>query len=496
MKLETIIGLEIHVQLNTKSKMFCACSNDSDQVKPNTNVCPICMGHPGVLPVTNQQAVDHALLTALALHCKINEHSKFDRKNYFYPDLPKGYQISQLDQPVGEDGRLIITIGEERKRIGITRLHMEEDAAKLTHPQGADYSLVDFNRAGSPLIEIVTEPDIRTPAEARIFLTDLKLLLEYLDISDADMEKGNLRCDANISLRPEGDRKFYTKTEIKNMNSFRGVERALTFEIERQTKLWEAGTPPDKLITMRWLDDRGITKEERSKEEQQDYRYFPEPDLAPLHFTEEYISSVEAKLPELPDEKRKRFHQELGTTCSQAVTLTYSQSIADFFENTITELSAWVASQEDKSALDDKTEKKLLQMTVNWITTELFMLLKESQTAPEKIKISPENMAELVKMVYLEEINSSAAQQVLRVMFEKGSDPSQVVQEKNLKQMNDSSEIESIVEKIVKENEQAVADYQSGNENVLQFLVGQVMKETKGKVNPKVATEMLKKMIG
>ncbi|MFA6391165.1 MAG: Asp-tRNA(Asn)/Glu-tRNA(Gln) amidotransferase subunit GatB [Patescibacteria group bacterium] len=496
MKLETIIGLEIHVQLNTKSKMFCACSNDSDQAKPNTNVCSICMGHPGTLPVTNQQAADHALLTALALHCKINEYSKFDRKNYFYPDLPKGYQISQLDQPVGEDGRLIITIGEERKRIGITRLHMEEDAAKLMHPNDADYSLVDFNRAGSPLIEIVTEPDIRTPAEARIFLADLKLLLEYLDISDADMEKGNLRCDANISLRPEGDRKFYAKTEIKNMNSFRGVERALIFEIERQSKLWEAGTPPDKLITRRWLDDQGITKEERSKEEEHDYRYFPEPDLAPLHFTEEYVRSIETKLPELPDEKRKRFHLELGTTYSQAVTLTYSRTVADFFENTITELKAWVASQEDKSELDEETKKKLVKMTVNWITTELFMLIKESQIEPEKIKVTPENMAELVKMVYMEEINSSAAQQVLRIMFEKGSDPSQVVEEKNLKQMNDSSEIELIVKKIVETNEKAVIDFKSGNDKVLQFLVGLVMKETKGKVNPKVATEMLKKIMG
>ncbi|MFA6271713.1 MAG: Asp-tRNA(Asn)/Glu-tRNA(Gln) amidotransferase subunit GatB [Patescibacteria group bacterium] len=496
MKLETIIGLEIHVQLNTKSKMFCACSNNSDNAKPNTNICPICMGHPGTLPVTNQQAVDSALTAALALHCEINDYSKFDRKNYFYPDLPKGYQISQLDHPVGKEGRLIITIGDERKRIGITRLHMEEDAAKLMHPTGEDYSLVDFNRAGSPLIEIVTEPEIRTPAEARIFLTDLKLLLEYLEISDADMEKGNLRCDANISLRPEGERKFYTKTEIKNMNSFRGVERALTYEIERQTKLWEAGTPPDRLITRRWLDDQGITKEERSKEEQHDYRYFPEPDLAPLHFTDDYVRSIEAKLPELPDEKRKRFHEELGVSYSQAVVLTYSQKIADFFEDTITELIAWVQSQEDKSVLDEKTEKKLVQMAVNWITTELFKLIKESQIEPEKIKISPENMAELVKMVYLGEINSSAAQLVMRVMFEKGSDPSQVVEEKNLKQMNDSSEIELIVKKIVADNEKAVADFRSGNVNVLQFLVGQVMKETKGKVNPKVATTMLKEIIG
>jgi aspartyl-tRNA(Asn)/glutamyl-tRNA(Gln) amidotransferase subunit B len=496
MKLETIIGLEIHVQLNTKSKMFCGCSNDSDEAKPNTNICPICMGHPGVLPVTNQQAVDSALTAALALHCAINDYSKFDRKNYFYPDLPKGYQISQLDHPVGREGRLIITIGEERKRIGITRLHMEEDAAKLIHPQGADYSLVDFNRAGSPLIEIVTEPDIRTPAEARIFLTDLKLLLEYLDISDADMEKGNLRCDANISLRPVGERNFYAKTEIKNMNSFRGVERALTYEIERQAKLWETGNPPDSLVTRRWLDDKGITVEERSKEQEHDYRYFPEPDLAPLHFTDDYVRSVEAKLPELPDEKRKRLHMELGISYSQAVTLTYSRTVAEFFENTITELRAWVASQEGKSVADEKTDKKLVQMAVNWITTELFKLMKESQAEPEQIKINPENMAELVKMVYLGEINSSAAQLVMRVMFEKGSDPSQVVDEKNLKQMNDSSEIELIVKKIVSENEKAVIDFKSGNENVLQFLVGQVMKETKGKVNPKLATEMLKKMIG
>jgi aspartyl-tRNA(Asn)/glutamyl-tRNA(Gln) amidotransferase subunit B len=491
MELETIIGLELHVQLNTKSKMFCSCSNDSDDIKPNTNICPVCMGHPGTLPVTNQQAVDHSLLSALALKCEINEHSKFDRKNYFYPDLPKGYQISQLDQPVGENGRLIITVGEKRKRIGITRLHIEEDAAKLVHPTGENYSLVDYNRAGTPLAEIVSEPDMRTPEEARVFLTELKLLMQYLNISDADMEKGHLRCDANISMRPKSDKEHYTKTEIKNMNSFRGVERALAFEIERQSKLWQAGNPPKEQTTRRWLDDKGVTTEERLKEEEHDYRYFPEPDLAPLHFTEDYISEIKQNLPELPDEKRKRFHLQLGITYSQAVTLCSSQAIADFFEGTVTELKAWVKSQEGKSKLDDKTQKKLVQMTVNWITTELFKLLKEIQLDPKDLKINPENMAELIKMVYSDEINSSVAQQVLKIMFDKGSDPSQVVDEKNLKQMSDSSEVEVIVDKIVKENEEAVTSFKAGKGKALQFLVGQVMKETKGKVNPKVAAEIL-----
>ncbi|MFH1534741.1 MAG: Asp-tRNA(Asn)/Glu-tRNA(Gln) amidotransferase subunit GatB [Patescibacteria group bacterium] len=493
MELETIIGLELHVQLNTKSKMFCSCSNDSDNVKPNTNICPVCMGHPGTLPVTNEQAVDHALLAALALHCEINEHSKFDRKNYFYPDLPKGYQISQLDQPIGENGRLIITVGEERRRIGITRLHIEEDAAKLVHPKGENYSLVDFNRAGTPLVEIVSEPDLKTPEEAKIFLTELKLLMQYLNISDADMEKGHLRCDANISMRPKSDEQYYTKTEIKNMNSFRGVERALAYEIDRQSKLWQAGNPPKEQTTRRWLDDKGVTVEERIKEEANDYRYFPEPDLAPLHFTEDYIDEIGENLPELPDEKRKRLHMQLGITYSQAVVLCSSKTIADFFEDTVTELKAWVKSQQGKSELEEKTQKKLVQMSVSWITTELFKLLKESQQDPEDLKINPENMAELVKMVYSDEINSSAAQQVLKVMFEKGSDPSQVVDENNLKQISDLSEIEMSVDKIVQENKKAVASYKAGKDKALQFLVGQVMKETKGKVNPKVATELLMK---
>ena len=495
MNLEPIIGLEIHVQLKTKSKLFCNCRNAGDPDHPNTNICPVCLGHPGTLPVANYQAIEWALVAALALHCHINHNSRFDRKNYFYPDLAKGYQITQAHQPIGLAGRLIITFGEQRKRIGITRLHLEEDAAKSIHPKKEDHSLVDFNRAGTPLIEIVTEPEIKTPEEAKVFLQELKLIMQYLDLSDADMEKGQLRCDANISLRPPGDKKRYPKTEIKNMNSFRSVEQALKFEIDRQKKLWEEGSPPSEQSTRGWDDEKGVTIEQRTKEESHDYRYFPEPDLPPLHFTNKQIEKLKEKLPELPDEKRKRFHLQLGIPYSQALVVSVSKPLAHFFEETITELKAWVKSKEGKGYLEENTERKLIKLTVNWITTEILKLLREHRQEPADLKITPENMAELIAMVYKDEINSSAAQTVLRIMFEKGSDPSQIVEEKDLGQMSDVNQIAKVVRKVISENAPVAESYKAGKKNALQFLIGQVMKETKGKVNPKVASELLVKKL-
>lgn len=494
-KYETIIGLEIHVQLKTKSKLFCSCKNSGDKAEPNTNICPICLGHPGTLPALNGQAVEWAVLAALALHCQINKQSRFDRKNYFYPDLAKGYQISQQAKPIGENGRLIVTVGEERKRIGITRLHMEEDAGKLIHPEKENYSLVDFNRGGIPLIEIVTDPDIRTPEEAKAFLQDLKLTMRYLDISDADMEKGHLRCDANISLRPAGDEKHYPKTEVKNMNSFRSVERALKYELKRQTALWEQRNAPQVQTTRGWSESKGETAELRAKELSHDYRYFPEPNLPPLNFSDKYIKKLKVALPELLDEKRKRFHLQLEIPYSHAYTITSSKRIADFFEGTVTELKAWVKSKEAKKAVDENAQNKLVKLAVNWITTELFKLLKESHTKPKDLKITPENMAEFIAMVYESEINSSAAQTVLKEMFQKGSDPSQVVEAKNLGQISDTSKIEKIAAKVISENKKVVETYKAGKQNALQFLIGQVMKETKGAVNPKMASELLVKMI-
>lgn len=499
MEYKTIIGLEIHIQLKTKRKMFCSCDNAGEDKPPNTFVCPVCMGHPGVLPVINQQAIEWALMFALALDCKINKHSKFDRKSYFYPDLPKGYQISQYDEPLAQDGHLIIDKGKKKKRIKIERVHIEEDAAKLLHPEGENYSLVDFNRAGTPLLEIVTKPDIETPQEAKVFLQELKLIAQYLDISDADMEKGHLRCDVNISLRPQNEKKLYPKTEIKNLNSFRAVERALVYEVERQKDLWEEGKSPQKLSTRGWDEGRGVTIEQRAKEEAQDYRYFSEPDLPPLEFDEKYIEELKVKLPELPYDKRKRFQEQYELDKTEVNILTANRFLADYTEEVISELKAWLLSLEETEGTEQeiwkKHRKKLVKLVANWLINKLSKLLLMKNLAIENMKITPENFAEFITLVYQNKISSQVAREVLEEMLVRGKDPSNIIEERGLSQVSDESQLAQVVELVIKNNPQVVKDYQGGKINALQFLVGQIMKETKGRANPEIVRQMLEKKL-
>lgn len=495
MPYESIIGLEIHAQLKTKSKMFCSSINNSDENKPNKNVCPVCMGHPGVLPVINKEAVEWTIMIALALNCKIPSFSKFDRKNYFYPDLPKGYQISQFDAPLGIKGFLEIEVDGEKRKIAISRVHLEEDAAKLIHPKGGNYSLIDYNRAGTPLVEIVTEPDIKSPKEAKIFMQELRKLLRYLDVSDADMEKGQLRCDANISLRPEGSNKLFPKTEVKNMNSFRAVERALTFETERQLGILKNGKSIAKETTRGWIDDEGVTVEQRFKEEACDYRYFPEPDLPPLEFSDKKIKELRDRLPELPWIKQKRYMKQFGLESQEAKFLVYDRKIAEFFEYSISEAKDWLKSKKAKGAVGGKENKELIKLAYNWIKRNLFSLLKEYKIEMQDCKITPENFGEFLAMINRKEIGSAAAQIIFQEMFKRGADPSHIVEEKDLKQLNSEKELVNIVDDAIKNNAKPVADFQKGKEQALKFLVGQVMVKTKGKANPKIAERILKEKL-
>lgn len=503
MTLEPVIGLEIHVQLKTKSKMFCGCSNDADHAEPNTLICPICVGHPGTLPVTNKQAVEFGIKAAKALGCRINDRSKFDRKNYFYPDLPKGYQISQFDEPVGEEGELVVEVpeaeGKERKtaKIGITRLHLEEDAAKLTHT-ASGASLVDFNRGGTPLAEIVTEPDFASPAEAKAFLHELRLIMRTLGVSNAEMEKGHLRCDANISMRQVVDNpvtekdtppRFNPKTEVKNLNSFRSVERALEYEIIRQTKLWEAGSPPMVTTTRGWDDDKQITVEQRTKEDSADYRYFPEPDIPPLHLTEMAIEA-EKTMGELPAAKRARFMDEYAFAPKDARQIVDNPWLADWTEKVMSELQEWVRSS-DENVEWEKEKPRFAKLVSGWMLSKLMGLMSEMSIDIRIIKITPENFAEFLTLLYLEKINSTAAQEILRAMIESGEQPTQVMQERGLEQVSDASDLEDVADEVIAANEKVVADYKAGKEQAIMFLVGQMMKATKGKAKPDLAREIL-----
>lgn len=501
MKYQAIIGLEIHLRPKTKSKMFCACANGSDDLPPNTNICPICLGHPGTLPVVNRTAVELGAKMALALNCQIPEQSKFDRKSYFYPDLPKNYQISMYDRPVGVGGWLEIEVNGTSRKIGLTRLHLEEDAAKLIHV--SDGSLVDFNRAGAPLMEIVTEPDIRTSPEAKAFMQELRLLARYLEVSEADMEKGQMRCDANISLRPLeeiDDLKMYPKTEIKNLNSFKAVERALEHEISRQTELWEQGAPPKIQSTRGWDDAKQETFEQRTKEEAHDYRYFPEPDIPPLKFGagvgEFDVAKISASIPETPSAKRARFISEYGFTASDAKILIEDKQVATYTENVLSELFNWLVSIEGSKTKAEKTwssqKKDFAKLTSGWLSSKLFKLLNASQQSISEIKITPENFAELLGLIYQNKISSSAGQTVLETMFNTGADPSHVIQEKGLVQENDQAKLETMVKTVISQNPGPAADYRSGKQNAIQFLAGLVMKETKGKANPQIVQQLLK----
>jgi len=494
MRLETIIGLEIHIQMKTKSKMFCSCSNDAENQPPNSTVCQICLGHPGTLPKPNKRALEMGVVMALALDCKVNQKSIWERKNYFYPDLPKGYQISQFEIPLAKEGHLTIEAGDDKKRIGIERLHLEEDAAKNIHQK--DSVLVDFNRSGTPLMEIVTKPDFRTAQEAKQFLQDLRLLARYLDVSDADMEKGHLRCDANISLRPIGDSQLYPKTEIKNLNSFRSVERALEFEVKRQTRLWDLNTPPSIQSTRGWDEKELKTVVQRDKEESADYRYFPEPDLPPIIFTGQEIKKIKASLPELPNDKKLRFIKEYQVSSVDAKVLAENQAVAQYFEEVMSEARAWLESLDEALGTSEEVwafnKQRLTKLVAGWLLSELFKLMNESGKSINEIKISPENFAEFIAIVYQKKINSSSAQVLLREMFQIGGDPSQIMEEKDLTQVGDAGQLEEIIAKIIKDNPEQVKEYQSGKEPLIKYFIGLAMKETKGKADPQILESLFK----
>ena len=474
------IGLEVHVELNTKSKMFCSCLNDPDERHPNINVCPVCLGHPGVLPVINREAVRKTIKVGLALGCQIAEHSKFERKNYFYPDLPKGYQISQWHQPFCREG--FLEIGKEK--IKIRRVHLEEDTARLIHPAGSDYSLVDFNRAGIPLMELVTEPGIDSAKEAREFAQTLHLIMHYLDVSDADMEKGQMRVEVNISLSKEKG-KLGTKVEIKNLNSFRAVERGIDYEIQRQTELLKSGK---KIVqeTRGWDGVKGITVSQREKEEAHDYRYFPEPDLPPLHFTVQEIKEIQAEIPELPQQRKQRLAKEYKLDEKSIGIFVYNKDLGEYFEKVVSELPP---------RLPQEKISKLVKLSANYLITDLQGLLKGSAVVGEDFLITPEHFAEFVTLIYEGEISSKIAKVVLSEMFSTGADPSEIIKQKGLVQITDEKEIEKIIEEVITKNQNVVEDYKKGKTNAFQYLIGQIMARTQGKASPQAARDILNRYL-
>lgn len=493
MTYEPVIGLEVHVQLKTQSKMFCRSRNaESDQ--PNVHICEVCTGQPGTLPVINRDAVNKAVMVGLALGCEIAEYSKFDRKNYFYPDLPKGYQISQFDMPINGRGYLDIIVGGNNRRIWITRAHLEEDAGKLLHPPGAGYSLVDLNRAGTPLLEIVSEPDLKSSEEAKIYLQELQNIMRYLRVSDADMEKGHMRCDANISLRKIGESGLPPyKVEVKNMNSFKAVASAIEYEIKRQSELLDnKETPANE--TRGWVDDKGITVSQRSKEESQDYRYFPEPDLPVLHFTNEWKEEMRRRLPEMPAARKARFISEFALPEKDALTLVGYKDLADYFEQILSELEEWM--QVDDKNLEGSNRAKYTKLAANWCLGQFSALLNESKQNPQETKITAENFAELLKLIGEGKVSQLSAKDIFVKMFETGEDPSNLLESMGLTQVSDEGAILEIVKKVLAANPKGVEDAKIKGERAFGFLVGQAMKELKGKGNPQLINEMLKKELG
>lgn len=486
-----VIGLEIHVQLATKSKMFSSAPNNPDTTEPNVNIDEVVTAEPGTLPVVNKEALRLGVMVGMALHCEIPEYSKFDRKHYFYPDLPKGYQISQYDEPIAQNGYVDITLPSgEIKRIRITRAHLEEDAGKNVHPEGLSYSLVNYNRAGSPLLEIVTEPDIESAEEARIFLQELRTIVRYVGASNADMEKGTMRCEPNISVRKPGELTLPKyKVEVKNINSFKFAESAINYEIARHIEMLENGDMP-KQVTMGWNEKLNQTVEQRSKEEANDYRYFPDPDLPTLHFTEDYKEHLRGSLPELPDAKRLRFKDEYNLSDADIENLIVWKELTYFFEDVVSELEAW--NEAEGGSLD---VAKLMKQAANWCLQDFSALLNAKYQHPEESTVTPENMAELIKLIEQGKISSSAAKQVFKVMFEKGGEPDNIVADLGLEQTSDEGPILEAIEKIVAENEKAVSDFKAGQEKSFGFLVGAVMKELKGKGNPQVINELLRKKL-
>ncbi len=488
-KWQVVVGMEVHVQPRTRSKMFCRCTNDPFCKNPNAHTCPVCMGLPGSLPVANKEAIKQIMLFGLALNCKIAEYSAFDRKSYFYPDLPKGYQISQYKDPFCTDGEL--KIGE--KTIKINRIHLEEDAGKNFHPEGSDSTLVDLNRAGVPLIELVTEPDIDNAEDARKFCQELQLILRYLKISDADMEKGQMRCEANISLSPFGSkgkaRLSGTKVEVKNLNSFKAVERSIEFEIKRQKKLLNRGEEV-KAETRGWNENKQATVSQRSKEVASEYRYFPEPDLPPIFIEREEVEALKGELKELPAGFRKRLAEEYGVSGEAIDFLATNKEYGDYFEEVCSELLNW---WEDTNSGGEQFPVELYQLAANYILTEIKKYFVKEKIDFKENKCTAENLAELVVMLKHNKINSSAGQTILIRMMEKGSDPSQIAEELDLLQISDEGALEKAIDRVLETQVTAFTDFKSGNEKVLQFLIGQVMKETKGKANPKSVEEIIRR---
>ncbi|MGG1614976.1 Asp-tRNA(Asn)/Glu-tRNA(Gln) amidotransferase subunit GatB [Paenibacillus phoenicis] len=469
-KYETVIGLEVHVELHTKSKIFCGCSTEFG-APPNTHTCPVCLGHPGVLPVLNRQAVDYAMKAAMALNCEIGDVCKFDRKNYFYPDSPKAYQISQYDQPIGKNGYIDIEVDGKTKRIGITRLHLEEDAGKLTHVDGGYASLVDFNRVGTPLVEIVSEPDISSPEEARAYLEKLRAIMQYCEVSDVKMEEGSMRCDANISLRPWGQKEFGTRAELKNMNSFRGVVRGLEYEQLRQAEILDEGGEVVQ-ETRRWDEAQGKTFSMRGKEEAHDYRYFPDPDLVTLHIDQEWKDRIRASIPELPDARKARYTSEYGLPEYDAGVITSSKALADLFE----------------SSLEYTKDAKAVS---NWIMGDLLGYLNSNSLELSDVKLTGQGLGEMIGLLEKGTISSKIAKTVFKEMLQSGKLPQQIVEEQGLVQISDEGAIMAIVQEVVANNPASVEDYKAGKEKAIGFLVGQVMKQSKGKANPGLVNKLL-----
>ena len=483
-KYEPVIGLEVHVQLLTKSKIFCGCSTRFGD-PPNTNVCPVCLGLPGTLPVLNKKAVEMAVRAALALHCTVHEHARFARKNYFYPDLPKGYQISMYELPLATGGWLELDVDGSRKRVGITRLHLEDDAAKALHelPPGVaplkrgepEWTYVDFNRGGTPLIEIVSEPDIRTPEEAYAYLTTLKQVMLFTETSDCNMEEGSLRCDANVSVRPRGSAQFGTKVEVKNLNSFRYLQHALEFEIERHVAAFESGGKVEQ-ETRLWNQAAGRTESMRTKERAHDYRYFPEPDLLPVHVSAEWREAIRATMPELPEAKRARFVEQYGITAYDAGVLTATRALADYFENVV------------RSGAPAK-------LAANWIITELLGRLNEMGKGISESPVSPERLAKIISLMANQTITTSGAKATLTISTNTGRDPEEIVATEGLRQISDTSTIERAVREVIEKNRENVAKYRAGNEGVFNFFVGQVMRATRGQANPQIVNEVLQRLL-
>ncbi len=469
-KYEAVIGLEVHAQLLTKSKAFAAVSAEYGSA-PNTQVTPLCLGHPGTLPVLNENLVRYIIKMGLATDCSVAEKSIFARKNYFYPDLPKGYQISQYDTPICYNGKIDIEMDDYNKTIGITRIHMEEDAGKSIHDQDPYHTLVDLNRAGTPLIEIVSEPDIRTPQEAYAYLAKIKQIVQYLEICDGNMEEGSLRCDANVSIRPRGQKEFGTRTELKNMNSFRNVERAIAFEIERQIELVESGGEVVQQ-TLLWDANKLETRQMRSKEEAHDYRYFPEPDLPPVVVTDELLEDVRAELPELPSVRFKRFKEELGLNEDAAYTLTESRRLADYYEKVLSRLN-------DPRAV------------ANVVLTEVLRILNEQSISIDKFPISAGRLAELIQLKSDDKINSSAMQDIFNEMLNSECSALDLAKEMNLIQVSDSGFIDPIIDEVIADNPDEVARYREGKKALIGFFIGQVMKQSQGKANPKQVRERI-----